>query len=84
MIRLSRREAVLTGGAMGLLALSGCSPSGQSATQGTLVIGVSSEPTTLTSAGTTAGAVQTISTKIFDGLVTFDSEERPQPQLALS
>lgn len=84
MIRLSRRETLLAGSAFGLLAITGCTPSGSGTERGTLVIGFSPEPPTLTSAGTTAGATQSISTKIFDGLVTFDSEYRPQPQLALS
>lgn len=84
MIRLSRRDTLLAGGAFGLLALAGCSSSGAGSERGTLVIGFSPEPPTLTSAGTTTGAVQSISTKIFDGLVTFDAEGRPLPQLALS
>ncbi|WP_325345039.1 ABC transporter substrate-binding protein [Xylophilus sp.] len=50
---------------------------------GTLVIGPGPELTTpLTSAITTAGLAQTVSGKIFDGLLTFDAQLRPQPQLA--
>ncbi|MDB5724414.1 MAG: putative transporter, substrate binding subunit [Novosphingobium sp.] len=84
MIALSRREAMLAGGASGLLALTGCAPSGERGHRGTLVIGYSPEPPSLTSAGTSAGAVVAIATKIFDGLVTFDQAGHPQPQLALS
>lgn len=84
MIALSRRETLLSGGALGLLALSGCSGSGQAGTRGTLVVGYSPEPPSLTSAGTSAGAVIAIATKVFDGLVTFDRDGRPLPQLALS
>lgn len=81
---LSRREALLAGGALGLVGLAGCSASSTGSGRGTLVVGFSPEPSTLTSAATTAGPTQAISTKIFDGLVTFDARGRPQPQLALS
>ncbi|MCE7796132.1 ABC transporter substrate-binding protein [Sphingobium sufflavum] len=84
MIHISRRNALLAGGALGLLGLAGCSPSAQEGERGTLVIGFSPEPPTLTSAATTAGPTQSVSTKIFDGLVTFDAAGKPQPQLALS
>lgn len=46
------------------------------------MVGFSPEPTTLSSASTTAGPTQAISTKIFDGLVTFDAAFQPRPQLA--
>ncbi|MET0265750.1 MAG: ABC transporter substrate-binding protein [Duganella sp.] len=49
---------------------------------GTLVVGASPEPTTLTSAITSAGPTQLVSGKIFDGLLTYDLALRPQPQLA--
>jgi peptide/nickel transport system substrate-binding protein len=49
---------------------------------GHLVIGASPEPTTLTSAITSAGPTQVVSGKIFDGLLTYDLQGRPQPQLA--
>jgi len=83
-MRVSRREALLAGGALGLMGLAGCSASGGAQGRGTLVIGFSPEPPTLTSAATTAGPTQSISTKIFDGLVTFDAGGNPLPQLALS
>jgi len=84
MMLLSRRQALVGGGALGFAALSGCAPSAGSAAGNTLVIGFSPEPPTLTSAATTAGPTQAISSKIFDGLVTFDADAKPQPQLALS
>jgi len=49
---------------------------------GTLVVGASPEPTTLTSAITSAGPTQLVSGKIFDGLLTYDLKLQPQPQLA--
>lgn len=81
---LSRRQALIGGSALGLTVLGGCAPANQTASGNTLVIGFSPEPPTLTSAATTAGPTQAISSKIFDGLVTFDADAKPQPQLALS
>jgi peptide/nickel transport system substrate-binding protein len=49
---------------------------------GHLVVGASPEPTTLTSAITSAGPTQYVSGKIFDGLLTYDLQGNPQPQLA--
>lgn len=83
MIRLSRRDALLAGSALGLMGLAGCGSS-QGGDLGTLVIGAAPEPPTLTSATTTAGPTQYVSPKIFDGLVTFDKAGNPLPQLALS
>ena len=52
---------------------------------GTVVIGPGAEMTTpLTSAVTTAGLAQLVSGKIFDGLLTYDAQFRPQPRLATS
>jgi peptide/nickel transport system substrate-binding protein len=47
-------------------------------------MGITQEPTQLASASTTAGPTQQVSTKIFDGLVYYDLNSRPQPQLATS
>lgn len=80
----SRRELLLGGGMIGLAGLAGCGPSAPGGNQGTLIIGFSPEPTILTSAPTTAGPTQAISTKIFDGLIAFDANFRPKPQLALA
>lgn len=49
---------------------------------GTLVFGVYPEPTVLTNAITPAGPTQLISGKIFDGLLTYDGNMTPLPQLA--
>ncbi len=50
---------------------------------GTLVIGPGPELTTpLTSAVTTAGLAQYVSGKLFDGLLRYDAQLRPQPRLA--
>ncbi|WP_206238992.1 ABC transporter substrate-binding protein [Novosphingobium terrae] len=80
----SRRDVLVAGGVLGLAGLAGCSSGSGSGSggRGTLVIGFNPEPPTLTSAGTTAGPTQAVSTKIFDGLVTFDAQGKPQPQLA--
>jgi peptide/nickel transport system substrate-binding protein len=83
MIVPSRRELMIGGGLLGLAGLAGCGSSAPSGKRGTLVIGFSPEPNTLSSAATTAGPTQSISSKIFDGLVTFDADLKPRPQLAL-
>jgi peptide/nickel transport system substrate-binding protein len=51
---------------------------------GTAILGILQEPTQLASALTTAGPTQQVSAKIFDGLLTYDIDSRPQPQLATS
>lgn len=51
---------------------------------GRLVIAVSSEPAVLTSAITSAGPTQYVSSKIFDGLLRYDSKFIARPQLAQS
>lgn len=51
---------------------------------GRLVIGVASEPAVLTSAITSAGPTQYVSSKIFDGLLRYDSKFNARPQLAQS
>jgi len=56
----------------------------QPARGGHLVVGASPEPTTLTSAITSAGPTQYVSGKLFDGLLTYGLDGRPQPQLATS
>jgi len=49
---------------------------------GALVIGVGREPPSLCSAFTTAGPTQQVSGKVFDGLLTYDLNLQPKPQLA--
>jgi len=79
----SRREMIIGSGFTGLALLTACARSSAQSSD-TLVVGFSPEPTSLSSASTTAGPTQAISTKIFDGLVTFDATLKPQPQLATS
>lgn len=49
---------------------------------GQVVMGIYPEPSSLTSAITTAGTSQYVSGKIFDGLIAHDAAFTPQPQLA--
>ena len=49
---------------------------------GTLVMIVTPEPTMLTGAFNTAGPMQSVSPKLFDGLVTYDFDFSLRPQLA--
>jgi peptide/nickel transport system substrate-binding protein len=51
---------------------------------GTLTMIVTPEPTMLTAAFNTAGPMQSITPKIFDGLVEYDFDFNPRPQLATS
>jgi peptide/nickel transport system substrate-binding protein len=81
---LNRRDFIgaLSAGALLPPAWS-AAPAGETPVRGgTLVVGASPEPTTLTSAVTSAGPTQLVSGKIFDGLLTYDLALRPQPQLA--
>ncbi|WP_325345035.1 ABC transporter substrate-binding protein [Xylophilus sp.] len=50
---------------------------------GTLVIAQPNEPQSLTNAFSTEGAIYTVSSKLFDGLLTFDDDLRPRPRLAV-
>ncbi len=63
-------------------AVADTAPAGTPVRGGTLVIGVGREPPVLTSAITTAGPTQTVSGKVFDGLLTYDANLQPQAQLA--
>lgn len=77
----TRRTVLGAGSALALSPLLGaCGASGQQGS--TLIIGVTSDPTGLVSAYTSAGAAQTISPKIFDGLLGYSSDLKPQPRLA--
>lgn len=49
---------------------------------GTLVVAQYPEPTTLTSAATTAGPTQYVSGKLFDGLLAYGPDLAPTPRLA--
>jgi peptide/nickel transport system substrate-binding protein len=76
---ISRRA--LAGLAVGAIAMPARAADTQ-ARGGTLTMIVTPEPTMLTAAFNTAGPMQAISPKIFDGLVEYDFDLRPQPQLA--
>ncbi len=65
-----------------LAALSARPGQAQPSRGGTLVELVQPEPPSLTSAFNTAGPIQVVSPKIFDGLVDYDFDMRPRPQLA--
>lgn len=56
----------------------------KSSTGGQAIAGIAIEPGILTSAITSEGAVQYVSGKIFDGLVTYGPDLKPRPQLATS
>ncbi len=49
---------------------------------GNLIFGLMAEPDVLTSAITSSGPVQYVSTKIFDALLSYDFDDNPRPQLA--
>jgi peptide/nickel transport system substrate-binding protein len=51
---------------------------------GTLVMVVQPEPPTLASYLSTSGPIGQVTTKVFDGLLEYDFELRPQPSLAES
>jgi peptide/nickel transport system substrate-binding protein len=57
-------------------------PRAVAAPKGTLIVAQANEPVSLTNAMSTEGNIYPISSKIFDGLLTFDAQRRPQPRLA--
>jgi peptide/nickel transport system substrate-binding protein len=80
-----------TGASLGLPGLVGASTQKADAVEGarpvkggTAIVGILQEPTQLASALTSAGPTQQVSGKIFDGLLAYDVDSRPQPQLATS
>lgn len=80
------RRALLSGAALsseftGRLATAAVLPA-SSKRGGTLLVAQYPEPPTLTSAWTTAGPAQSVSGKIFDGLLTYGPGMTPRPQLA--
>lgn len=79
-MRISRREFI--GG--GLATAWAIDAAARPGTPATLIVGTNLEPTTLTSAITTAGPTSLISTKIFEGLISYDLQNRMVPQLAKS
>ncbi len=84
MNELSRRSLLVGGGALaltgGMLPLAGA----QEAVRGGTLRFVVPEPVMLTGAFNSSGPIYLISGKMFDGLVTYDFDFKPKPQLALS
>lgn len=79
---LSRRALLGAGIAFASLPLlDSCSSSG-GGSGNTLVFGIKEDPTTLTTAMTSAGIAQFLSPKIFDGLLTYSPDLKPLPRLA--
>jgi peptide/nickel transport system substrate-binding protein len=80
---LTRRGLLISTASVGMLSLlRACGVSTDTAN--TLVIGIEAEPTSLTAAITSAGGPQYVSTKIFDGLLSYTPDLKPMPRLALS
>jgi len=86
MMPLSRRHLLRNAAFSGLAGLlpSGAALAAAPARGGRLVVAIDSEPPVLTSAITTAGPAQWISGKVFDGLLRYDNDFNPRPQLAQS
>ena len=70
------------GGALAMLPLLEACGGAGTGSGNTLVVAITSDPTTLTSAVTSAGQAQYISPKIFDGLLGYSSDLKPEPRLA--
>ncbi|MDB5712932.1 MAG: hypothetical protein JWO15_329 [Sphingomonadales bacterium] len=78
---LTRRRLLVSAAAVGLLPLLNACSAGN-AGKNNLVIGLEAEPTSMTTAITSAGGPQFVSTKIFDGLLSYAADLSPQPRLA--
>jgi len=84
-LAMDRRTLLAGGVAIAALPfLAGCAAGTDGAVGDTLVVGISADPTSLTSAMTSAGTATTVSTKIFDGLVGYSRDLKPEPRLAKS
>ncbi|WP_159996736.1 ABC transporter substrate-binding protein [Roseomonas sp. 18066] len=82
---LSRRHLLHAAGALTVLPGLASAQTPAAATPrrgGTLVVAQFPEPTILTGALTAAAATNNISPKLFDGLLTYDFDFTPKPQLA--
>jgi len=78
---MTRRTLLASGAALAALPLlEGCTSGGTDGN--TLLFGISADPTSLTSAITSAGTAAIVSTKIFDGLLGYTNDLKPQPRLA--
>jgi peptide/nickel transport system substrate-binding protein len=82
---LTRRLA-LAAGTLAALAVAHGAVLAQATPQkgGTLVIAVQPEPPTLAAYQSTSGPVGQVTTKVFEGLLEYDFQLRPQPSLAQS
>ncbi|MDB5712962.1 MAG: hypothetical protein JWO15_359 [Sphingomonadales bacterium] len=78
---LSRRRLLKLGSAVAILPLLQACGAKQGGGN-TLVVGLPSEPTSLTSSFSSAGAAAWVSPKIFDGLLGYSNDLKPQPRLA--
>ncbi|MFO1328536.1 MAG: ABC transporter substrate-binding protein [Rubrivivax sp.] len=83
--RLTRRAALAAGTLFALASAPGAVMA-QARPQkgGTLVIAVQPEPPTLAAYQSTAGPVGQVATKVYEGLLEYDFQLRPQPSLAQS
>lgn len=84
MTEIARRDLILGGSASVLAAASGPAFAQAGPTRGGTIRMVAPEPTMLTGAFNSAGQIYQISGKLFDGLVSYDFDFNPKPQLALS
>jgi peptide/nickel transport system substrate-binding protein len=76
-------KSLLTRRGLGALGLSALAVPGRAQTRGgTVSMIITPEPPMLTGAFATTGPMQTVSPKIFDGLVSYDFDYKPRPQLA--
>jgi peptide/nickel transport system substrate-binding protein len=80
--QFTRRGVLGAGSALALSPLLGACGSGGGQRGSTLIVGLTSDPTGLVSAYTSAGSAQTISPKIFDGLLGYSKDLKPEPRLA--
>lgn len=85
---MSRLYTLLLASLLSLGALSGSTFAADSAATpvrgGTLIVAIDPEPSTLTATFNNQYANRTISANIFDGLLTYDDNYQPQPNLAES
>jgi peptide/nickel transport system substrate-binding protein len=84
---MTRRRLIelgLAAGAANVAGIPTISAAETPARGGQLIVALAPEPPIITSALTVAGPTQVISGKIFDGLVEYDLDLKPQPKLAKS
>ena len=79
---LNRRHLLALGAAGGLAGLMPFGPAAAQAAGGTVVMTIVPEPNAMVSAFNSADPVNVVSSKMVEGLVTYDFELTPQPHLA--